>query len=255
MRKQSKSVSDMEEIQMKLIITENYVEMSNRGAEIIAEEMRLDRRITLGLATGLTPVGTYAVLIEKYRAGEISFKNVHTVNLDEYVGLGGEDVHSYRYFMNEHLFNHIDIDKSNTYVPNGMADDLQAECARYTALLGKYVQDIQLLGLGSDGHIGFNEPGSDFDGHTHIAELYESTIRDNARLFDRIEDVPRRAITMGIADVMQAKKILLLANGKNKAEAVRRMIKGDISPDCPASILQRHADVCVILDKEAASYL
>ena len=240
---------------MQIIVVENYDEMSRRGAELLAVVVRENPTATLGLATGTTPIGAYRELIRRYEAGEISFRRVHTVNLDEYVGLDGSDPHSYRYFMQDQLFSHIDIDVANTQVPSGVAGDLAAECRRYTQMLADCPQDIQLLGLGSDGHIGFNEPGAPFAGHTHVTDLAESTIRDNARLFDRIEDVPTRAITMGIADVMQARKILLMANGKNKAEAVRAMIRGEVTEACPASILQRHPDVTVILDREAAALL
>lgn len=240
---------------MQIIVVENYDEMSRRGAELLAAVVRENPTATLGLATGTTPIGAYRELIRRYEAGEISFRRVHTVNLDEYVGLDGSDPHSYRYFMQDQLFSHIDIDVANTQVPFGVAGDLAAECRRYTQMLADCPQDIQLLGLGSDGHIGFNEPGAPFAGHTHVTDLAESTIRDNARLFDRIEDVPTRAITMGIADVMQAKKILLMANGKNKAEAVRAMVRGEVTEACPASILQRHPDATVILDKEAAALL
>ncbi len=240
---------------MQIIVVENYDEMSRRGAELLAVVVRENPTATLGLATGTTPIGAYRELIRRYEAGEISFRRVHTVNLDEYVGLDGSDPHSYRYFMQDQLFSHIDIDVANTQVPSGVAGDLAAECRRYTQMLADCPQDIQLLGLGSDGHIGFNEPGAPFAGHTHVTDLAESTIRDNARLFDRIEDVPTRAITMGIADVMQAKKILLMANGKNKAEAVRAMVRGEVTEACPASILQRHPDATVILDKEAAALL
>lgn len=240
---------------MKIIIVENYEEMSDKGAEMIAEVVKNNPCATLGLATGSTPIGLYQRLAEKNERGEISFRKIRTVNLDEYVGLNGENNQSYRYFMNHQLFDHVDIDKNNTHVPCGVAEDMQKECERYTALLRENPQDIQLLGLGSDGHIGFNEPGSPFDGHTHVVELEESTIRDNARLFDRIEDVPKSAITMGIADVMQAKQILLLANGANKAQAVRDMVRGEVDESCPASVLQRHRDVTVIIDKEAAKLL
>ena len=240
---------------MQISVVENYDEMSRRGAELLAAVVRENPSATLGLATGTTPIGAYRELIRRYEAGEISFRRVHTVNLDEYVGLDGSDPHSYRYFMQDQLFSHIDIDVANTQVPSGVAGDLAAECRRYTQMLADCPQDIQLLGLGSDGHIGFNEPGAPFAGHTHVTDLAESTIRDNARLFDRIEDVPTRAITMGIADVMQAKKILLMANGKNKAEAVRAMIRGEVTEACPASVLQRHPDAIVILDREAAALL
>lgn len=240
---------------MQIIVVENYDEMSLRGAEILASVVKEKPSATLGLATGTTPIGAYRELIRRYERGEISFRLVHTVNLDEYVGLDGLNPHSYRYFMQNELFSHVDIDVSNTQVPSGVAADLAAECRRYTQMLADTPQDIQLLGLGSDGHIGFNEPGAPFAGHTHVTDLAESTIRDNARLFDRIEDVPTRAITMGIADVMQAKKILLMANGRNKAEAVRAMIRGEVTEACPASVLQRHPDVTLILDREAAGLL
>lgn len=240
---------------MKIIVVDNYEEMSERGAEIIAEVIKANPNATLGLATGSTPIGLYKRLISQYEQGEISFKNIHTVNLDEYVGLDGENNQSYRYFMNNQLFNHVGIDKNNTHVPCGVAEDMTKECERYTKIIRDNLQDIQLLGLGSDGHIGFNEPGSPFDGHTHIVELEESTIKDNARLFDKIEDVPKSAITMGIADVMQAKSVLLISNGANKAEAVKAMIQGEVTEDCPASILQRHNNVTVIIDKEAAKLL
>lgn len=240
---------------MQIVVVDNYDEMSRRGAEMIAEVVKENPTATLGLATGTTPIGAYRELIRRYEDGELSFRHVRTVNLDEYVGLDGTDPHSYRYFMQDELFSHIDIDITQTHVPSGVASDLDAECRRYTKMLAECPQDIQLLGLGSDGHIGFNEPGAPFLGHTHVTDLAESTIRDNARLFDRQEDVPTRAITMGIADVMQAKKILLMANGKNKAKAVQAMILGAVDEACPASILQRHRDVTVIIDKEAASLL
>lgn len=240
---------------MNIIITDNYEEMSRKAAEIMADVIKNNPFATLGLATGSTPIGLYEKLIEWYRSGRISFQKIKTFNLDEYVGLSGENNQSYRYFMNKNLFDLVDIDKENTHVPCGVADDMEKECERYTKILLETPRDIQLLGLGSDGHIGFNEPGSPFDGHTHIVELAESTIRDNARLFDKIEDVPKSAITMGIADVMQAKSILLIANGSNKAEAVKEMIRGEVSEICPASILQTHQNVTVIIDREAAKLL
>ena len=183
---------------MQIIVVENYEEMSLRGAEILAAVVKEKPTATLGLATGTTPIGAYRELIRKYENGEISFRDARTVNLDEYVGLDGSDPHSYRYFMQDQLFSHIDIDLSRTNVPSGVAEDLAVECMRYTKMLAECPQDIQLLGLGSDGHIGFNEPGAPFGGHTHVTDLAASTIRDNARLFDRIEDVPTRAITMTI---------------------------------------------------------
>ena len=240
---------------MKVIVTENYDEMSKKAAEVIAEVIKADENAVLGLATGTTPIGLYKELIDKCAKKEISFKNIKTVNLDEYVGLSKGHVQSYDYFMKDNLFNHVDIDLANTNLPNGIAADLDAECARYTALLNKMRQSIQLLGIGSNGHIGFNEPKTPFDSTTHIVNLTESTIKDNSRLFDDISEVPTKAITMGIANIMNAKKILVVANGENKATAVYNMVKGPVTEDCPASVLQKLEDVIVIVDKKAAALL
>ena len=240
---------------MKVIITENYEEMSKKAADVIADVVKADKNAVLGLATGTTPIGLYKELIAKCARKEISFKNVKTVNLDEYVGLPKEHVQSYDYFMKDNLFNHIDIDIKNTNLPSGVAEDLDAECARYTALLNKMRQSIQLLGLGSNGHIGFNEPKTPFDSTTHIVSLTQSTIKDNSRLFDNIDEVPTKAITMGIANIMNAKKVLVVASGDNKAKAVYSMVKGPVTEDCPASVLQNHPDVTVIVDKKAAALL
>lgn len=240
---------------MEIIKVKNYEEMSERAAEIMKGVIKNEPSAVLGLATGSTPIGMYKKLISACENGEISFKNIRTVNLDEYVGLGIESDQSYVYFMSDNLFNHVDIDKKNTNLPNGKASDLDAECERYTALLKTMPQTIQVLGLGSDGHIGFNEPGSPFDGHTHVVKLEESTIKDNSRLFAREEDVPRYAVTMGVADIMNAKTILMLASGKNKAKAVYGMVNGAITEELPASILQNHANTIVIVDEDAASLL
>ena len=240
---------------MKVIITENYEEMSKKAADVIADVVKADENAVLGLATGTTPIGLYKELIAKCARKEISFKNVKTVNLDEYVGLPKEHVQSYDYFMKDNLFNHIDFDIKNTNLPSGVAEDLDAECARYTALLNKMRQSIQLLGLGSNGHIGFNEPKTPFDSTTHIVSLTQSTIKDNSRLFDNIDEVPTKAITMGIANIMNAKKVLVVASGDNKAKAVYSMVKGPVTEDCPASVLQNHPDVTVIVDKKAAALL
>lgn len=240
---------------MKIIIAADYEEMSAIGADIIIEKLIKNKKAVLGLATGSTPIGLYAKLVTACLAGKISFRGVRTVNLDEYVGLGASDVQSYVYFMREQLFDNVDIDLKNTHLPDGRAQDLQAECMRYTRLLKDMPQDMQLLGLGANGHIGFNEPGSPFDGHTHVVDLTERTIEDNSRLFESKDSVPRRAITMGIADIMQAKSILMLASGKNKAEAVYGMVKGAVSVNCPASILQLHKNAVLVADKAAASLL
>ena len=240
---------------MKIIKTKDYDQMSRVAANIISAQVIIKPKCVLGLATGSTPIGTYKQLVEWYKKGDVDFSEVTTVNLDEYKGLSPENDQSYRYFMNQNLFSQVDIKLENTFVPSGVASDLEKECEAYTEKLAKNPQDLQLLGLGSDGHIGFNEPGTSFSSHTHVVRLAECTIRDNSRLFDRIEDVPKEAITIGIQDVMQAKNIIMLVNGSNKAEAVKRMIQGPVDESCPASILQKHPSFTVILDKEAAKLL
>ncbi|MBQ2914575.1 MAG: glucosamine-6-phosphate deaminase [Clostridia bacterium] len=240
---------------MKVIVVENYQQIGQLGAQIIAGVIKNNPNAVLGLATGTSPIGIYQNLVEMCQKGEISFANVKTVNLDEYVGLDGTHPQSYRYFMNDNLFNHVDIDKANTFVPNGVAENLQEECTRYTTLVNNSVQDIQLLGIGSNGHIAFNEPGTPFESTTHMVNLTENTIKDNSRLFDDISQVPTKALTMGIANIMNAKHILIVANGKNKAQAVYNMVKGQVNTTCPASVLQNHPDVTVIVDKDAASLL
>lgn len=240
---------------MQIIVCENYDQMSFQGAEIIKSILLHNPSAVLGLATGSTPIGMYGLLAEACARGEISFAAARTVNLDEYVGLGEKDSQSYVHFMRENLFDKVDVTMANTHLPNGKAADLAAECARYSALLATMPQDVQVLGLGSNGHIGFNEPGTPFDSTTYVVRLTENTIRDNSRLFEKIEDVPVRAVTMGISEIMRAKRILVMASGKNKAKAVFGMVKGKITEDCPASVLQRHADVTVVLDKDAASLL
>ncbi|MFI3229447.1 MAG: glucosamine-6-phosphate deaminase [Bacillota bacterium] len=240
---------------MKIIIAEDYIDMSAKAAQVIIEEVAKNPQAILGLATGSTPIGLYKNLIAAYTSGAISFSKVTAVNLDEYIGLDGTHDQSYRYFMNDQLFNHIDIDKSRTYVPSGVGDDLQKNATEYTALLSKYVQDIQLLGLGGNGHIGFNEPATPFNSTTHIVNLKQDTLEANARFFTSVEEVPTKAITMGIQNVMNAKKILLVASGAGKAEAVKAMVQGSVTESCPASILQQHADVTIVVDKEAASLL
>lgn len=240
---------------MKIITVENYDEMSALAAQIIGDTVRDNPCATLGLATGSTSLGAYARLCQMYLQGRISFKKIKTVNLDEYVGLDSKHNQSYAYFMLQNFFSRTDVELSNTFLPNGMATSFEEECDRYNDLLDTLPRDIQLLGLGSDGHIAFNEPYSPFDCRTRVVRLEESTIKDNSRLFSRIEDVPQLAITMGIEDIMKAKKLLLLASGANKAQAVKVMVRGKVSESCPASILQRHSDATVILDKQAASLL
>lgn len=240
---------------MKVIVTKNYEEMSKKAAEIIIDIVKNNPSAVLGLATGSSPIGTYQNMIKDYKENGTSYKGVHTVNLDEYVGLTADHDQSYAYFMRDNLFNHVDIDLKNTNVPCGSATDLQKECDRYNALLEEYKQDVQLLGIGSNGHIGFNEPGTPIGSVTHLVDLTENTIKDNSRLFASIDEVPRQALSMGIKNIMNAKSVILVACGKNKAKAVYGMVKGEITPDLPASILQLHPFVTLVCDKEAASLL
>ena len=235
---------------MKFIIVKNYEELSKKAANIIAAQVILKPDSVLGLATGSSPVGAYKNLIEMNKNGEVDFSSVTTINLDEYVGLDVENDQSYRYFMNTNLFDHINIVKENTYVPNGCADDLKAEGNAYDQLIKDFGGiDLQLLGIGLDGHIGFNEPDNVFTAATHEVVLDESTIEANSRFFANKEDVPKTAITMGMMSIMQAKKILLVANGKAKKAIVEKMLYGPIDPMVPASILQLHPDVTVVFSE------
>lgn len=237
---------------MRIIKAKNYDEMSKKAAGIIFSQITLKPNSVLGLATGSTPVGTYKQLIKMYEDGSLSFRDVKTVNLDEYVGLSGDNDQSYRYFMNTNLFDHVDIDKTNTNVPNGKATDREAECVRYEALIRSLGGiDLQLLGIGNNGHIGFNEPNDCFDKYTHEVALTESTIQANTRFFEKESDVPRTAISMGIKTIMEAKKILLVANGEAKADIIFETCFGPITPKVPASALQLHPDVTIIVDEEA----
>ena len=219
-------------------------------ANIFIDEIKKNPRCVLGFATGSSPLGIYKNIIDAYKKGEISFKEVTTFNLDEYIGLDENNEQSYRYFMNHNLFNHIDINMANTHVPSGFTKD-DAEAIKYDKLIeSKGGIDIQLLGLGSDGHIAFNEPGTSFDSMTHIVELTEQTIKDNSRFFERIEDVPTKACTMGLKSIMNAKKIVLIATGKSKREVVHKLLDGGISEDIPVSILKNHNDATIYVDEE-----
>ncbi len=232
---------------MNLIKANDYKDLSRKAANVISAQVILKPDCVLGLATGSTPVGTYKQLIEWYNKGDIDFSKATTVNLDEYCGLTPESTQSYRYFMNHNLFYHINIDIKNTYVPNGLAKDYEEECRRYDNLISELGGiDLQLLGIGRNGHIGFNEPDVSFEKTTHIVELDESTIEANARFFETIEQVPRKAITMGIKSIMQAKKILLIANGPDKKDILEKALHGPVTPDVPASILQFHPDLTVV---------
>ena len=235
---------------MQLFIEETYEDMSRRAADLIAAQLVVDPTSTLGLATGSTPIGLYADLVEDFQNDRISFEQVTTFNLDEYRGLDPEHEQSYRYFMNDNLFDHVNIDKANTHVPNGHADDLEEEAVRYESFIQSLGGiDLQLLGIGHNGHIGFNEPTDNFPATVHTVQLTESTINANSRLFERREDVPTQAITMGIGTIMKAKKILLIA-GPDKAEIVEKACFGKVTPEVPASVLQLHPDVTVILSAE-----
>lgn len=239
---------------MKLLIEESYEDMSRRAADVIAEVVVEKPNCVLGLATGSTPIGLYADLVSDCKEGKISFKDVSTYNLDEYRGLAGDHDQSYRYFMNVNLFDHVDIDKAATHVPDGACEDADAACAAYEeAIEAAGGVDIQLLGLGHNGHIGFNEPCDEFPKATHCVTLTESTIQANSRLFDSIDEVPREAYTMGIGTIMKAKKILVVANGEGKADIVRRAFFGPVTSEVPASILQFHPDVTVIVDAAAGA--
>ena len=240
---------------MKVIVTENYDEMSKKAAEIIIDVVKNNPNAVIGLATGSSPIGTYRNMINDHKENGTSYKNVSTVNLDEYVSLNADHDQSYAYFMRKNLFNELDIDQTNTNLPCGVAPDLAKECDRYNGVLAKLVPDVQVLGIGSNGHIGFNEPGTPFDSVTHVVDLTESTIKDNSRLFNSIDEVPKQALSMGIKNIMQAKSIVMVVSGKNKAEAVKGMVNGEITPNLPASVLQLHPFVTLVCDKDAASLL
>lgn len=235
---------------MRIIKASNYNEMSRCAANIIAAQITLKPDSVLGLATGSTPIGTYKLLVESYQQGNLDFSKVKSVNLDEYCGLDGSHDQSYRYFMNTNLFNHVNIDMANTNVPNGIATDLEQECKRYDRLLEELGGvDLQLLGIGHNGHIGFNEPNEFFDKTTHVVDLKQSTIDANSRFFEKIEDVPKRAITMGIKSIMSAKKVLLVA-GADKKDIIERALFGPITPQVPASVLQFHNDLIVVVSEK-----
>lgn len=237
---------------MKIIQTKNYQSMSKLACQHLVNTIKQHNNPVLGLATGSTPEGLYQHLIDAYNSHTVSFANVSSFNLDEYVGLSKEDPNSYHYYMSKHLFNHVDIPEKNVHLPNGVADDLAVECQEYENRVQQAGGiNIQILGIGQNGHIGFNEPGTSFQSHTHVVELDESTRKANARFFDSFEAVPRQAITMGIKTIMQADEILLLVSGDKKAEALEQLVSGEVSEDFPASILQTHQNVKVIADKDA----
>ena len=244
------------DLNMKIIKTKDYADMSRKAANIIAAQVIMKPDCVLGLATGSTPIGTYKELIKAYENGDLDFSLVKTANLDEYRGLEKTNDQSYDYFMKDNLFNHININFENLNIPNGEKPDAEEECARYEAVVKALGgQDLQLLGMGHNGHIGFNEPADEFPKETHCVDLQESTIQANKRFFEKVEDVPTQAYTMGIGTIMQAKKILVIASGADKAEIVKKAFFGPITPQVPASILQLHPDVTVVVDEAAGSLI
>lgn len=237
---------------MKIIKTKNYDELSRVACELTIKIMNLYEQPVLGLATGSTPEGLYKCLIKHYQNNLISFENVKTFNLDEYVGLDEYNKNSYHYYMNKKLFDHINLSKENAYVPNGIASCFETECQQYEQLIREAGGiHIQLLGLGINGHIGFNEPGTNLDSRTHVVTLDESTRNANAHFFASEGEVPKRAISMGITTIMESKKIIMLVSGEKKAQALSRLINGEVSNDFPASVLHNHKDVTIIADEAA----
>lgn len=240
---------------MKLIIVKDYQEVSRKAADIIIELMKENQEAKLGLATGSSPLGLYQNLIKAYQNNEITFKHITTFNLDEYVGIPREHPQSYFSFMRENLFNHVDINFDQVHIPENDLSKIDTIAKDYNKLLRKNRIDLQVLGIGSNGHIGFNEPGTPFTNETFIVTLDERTRKDNSRFFGDINHVPKQAITMGIKNIMQAKHILLIASGKEKSQAVYQMIHGEITPEFPASILQMHPHCTVIIDEDAGELL
>ncbi|HAQ08854.1 MAG TPA: glucosamine-6-phosphate deaminase [Bacillus bacterium] len=241
---------------MKLIKTKNYEELSHQAAGQIISRITSNPSLNLGLATGSTPTLVYKKLIQDHDENRTSYKKINTFNLDEYIGIPKKDPQSYHYFMCENLFNHIDIPLEQTHIPDGTAKDLGAECTRYERFIQEHGGvDLQILGIGQNGHIGFNEPGTAFTSRTHIINLSDSTRKANSRFFESLEDVPTQAITMGISSIMASKEIFLLVSGASKAQALLRLMNGEISEDFPASILQEHGNVTIFADEEALKLL
>lgn len=239
---------------MKIYKVRDYEEMSRKAAAVIAAQIIAKPDSVLGLATGSTPIGTYKNLVAAYKAGDLDFSQIKSANLDEYRGLTRDNDQSYYYFMNHNLFQHVNIDPANTNIPDGTNSDAAAECARYEKVIEDLGGvDLQLLGLGHDGHIGFNEPCDHFDKTTHCVDLTEMTIEANKRFFASIDDVPRQAYTMGCGTIMKARKILILVSGADKADILYQVVNGPVTPQVPASILQFHPDVIMIADKAAMS--
>ena len=234
----------------------DYQDVSRKAANIMSAQIIMKPNAVLGLATGSTPVGMYKQLIEWYKKGDLDFSQITSVNLDEYKGLSGDNDQSYRYFMNTNLFDHVNIDKTRTYVPNGLEEDSDKACADYNEVIRSVGGiDMQLLGIGGNGHIGFNEPGEAFEKETHCVDLTESTIKANARFFESMDVVPKQAYTMGIKNIMQARKVLLIVSGEGKADILDKVLYGPVTPQVPASILQLHNDLTVVADEAAMSVI
>ena len=239
---------------MRIIEAQDYKDMSRKAANVISAQMILKPESVIGLATGSTPIGVYDQLTEWYKKGDLDFSKIHTVNLDEYKGIDAENKQSYHYFMNQHLFSRVNIELQNTFVPDGMNENQDEECQRYEKLIaGLGGVDLQLLGLGHNGHIGFNEPAEVFVKQTHCVSLSEKTIQANQRFFESKKQVPKQAYTMGIGTIMRCRKILVVVSGKDKAEILKQVIQGPVTPEVPGSILQFHPDCTIIADEDALS--
>lgn len=241
---------------MRIIKAKDYEDMSKKVADIIASQVTIKPNSVLGLATGSTPIGAYKELIQKYQDGRLDFSSITSVNLDEYKGLSGDDDQSYYYFMNDNLFNHINIDKNRTFVPKGTMEDSEKACKEYEDIIASVGGiDLQLLGLGGNGHIGFNEPSDVFKRNTHCVNLAPATIEANKRFFASADDVPRQAYTVGVGAIMSADKVVIAVSGESKAKALKESFFGEITPKVPASILQLHKNVIIVADEAAASLI
>lgn len=241
-----------EEIAMKIVKVKDYEDMSDKVCDIFIERLNTLQHPVFGLATGSTPKGLYKRLVQQYKEDKISFKKATFFNLDEYIGLNKNHPSSYTYYLNERLYNHIDVPPEQIHLPNGMAKDLKKECLHYEKLIQNANHiDLQILGIGVNGHIGFNEPGTSFNSRTDVVQLTQSTINVNSRFFNSIEEVPKQAITMGIGTIMESKEIIMLISGEHKADALQQTIYGDVTEDFPASVLQTHENVTIIADTAA----
>lgn len=241
---------------MQVIKCKDYKDMSERAASLIQSQLMWKADSVLGLATGSTPIGTYEALRTLYAENKVDFSQVTSFNLDEYLGLGHEDDQSYYHFMHENLFKHVNMRQDHIHIPNGLAKDYEEECKNYEASIVSHGGiDLQILGIGHNGHIGFNEPNVEFEAKTHIVSLDADTIEANKRFFDSVDDVPKKAISMGIKTIMRSRRIILMASGEGKAEIISQLVKDDIKPDLPASVLHLHENVIVLIDEAAASKL